>query len=236
MSMAESTWTWTTRCSNRWTFRGPKIFFRVVSETNPLNTLEAIFHYTLNMTAGPSKIDKRNPKKLAEITYNYIEAERLKTKNRINMAIEGAEDLDEVRDSVTKEVEKATKYVDLLVDTEIRQHQSSAERIGIEKVASNLGIEDPVVCKFGVIDKKLCDNCKKLWHNENNLYIPTVYRLSELSAGYNTDWKTPIPTVGTTHPHCRHVLTFIPPNFGFTKDGTLVFKGLGYDIWEDQRG
>lgn len=216
-------------------FKGPKIFFQVVSDTNPLNTLEAVFHYTMNMTAGPTKFDKRNPKKLAEITSNYIEAERLKTKNRIQMAIAGAEDIDEVEEAVSEEIDKATKYVDLLIDTEIRQHQSIAEKVGIEKVSASLGIEDPVVCKFGVIDNKLCDNCKKLWHTEN-LRIPKVYKMSELSSGYNTDWKNPIPTVGTTHPHCRHIMTFIPPNFGFDKSGALVFKGLGYDIWEEQRG
>lgn len=137
-------------------FKGPKIFFQVISDTNPLNTLEAVFHYTMNMTAGPTKFDSRNPKKLAEITSNYIEAERLKTKNRIQMAISGAEDIEEVEEVVSEEIGKATKYVDLLLDTEIRQHQSFAEKVGIEKVSASLGIEDPVVCKFGIIDDKLC--------------------------------------------------------------------------------
>lgn len=66
-----------------------------------------------------------------------------------------------------------------------------------------------------------CDNCKLLWHTEGNLRIPKVYKMSELSSGYNTDWKNPIPTVGTTHPHCFDKETEV-----LTERGWIYFKNV----------
>ena len=71
---------------------------------------------------------------------------------------------------------------------------------------------------------------------QENLYIPRVYKLSELKDGYNKDHKNPIPTVSCTHPHCRHTLTMVPPNYGFDMRGNITFKGFGHDEYQHQRG
>jgi hypothetical protein len=117
----------------------------------------------------------------------------------------------------------------MLVNTETKIAQAYAEREGINRVAASVGVEDPVVAKLGIIDDKMCKNCRKLWHTPGNIWIPKVYKMSELQEGYNKDWKNPVPTVGPTHPNCRHGLTFIPPNFGFDQSGNITFKGLGWD-------
>lgn len=218
-------------------FTGPKIYFEVLNSVNPLDTLEGVYNYTYAMLYGPgAKPSKKRAKKLAQITGNYIEAERLKTINKIMVGIDEADTVEEVQDAISTQMDKTTSYINKLVATEVRNTQANAEREGIEKIGASIGVDDPVVCKLGVVDPKLCDNCKKLWHSDDNIKVPKVYKLSQLKDGYNSDHKNPKPTTLATHPHCRHVLTMVPPNFGFTDDGVITFKGFGYDIYEDQRG
>lgn len=218
-------------------FSGPRIYFEVLGSVNPLDTLEGVYNYTYTMLYGPgAKPSKKRAKQLSQITGNYIEAERLKTINKIMMGIEKAKDFDEVKEEIDKYVGKATSYVKKLVNTEVRHVQANAEREGIEKLGASISVDDPTVCKLGVVDKKLCKCCKKLWHTEDNIHVPKVYKLSELKDGYNDNHKSPTATIGPTHPHCRHVLTMVPPNFGFTDKGVIQFKGFGYDVYAEQRG
>ncbi len=218
-------------------FTGPSIYFELVDDLNPLNTLEGIYHYTASMMYGSSfKPSVKRVKTLNRITDNYIEAERLKTINKIMQAAEQGESLDDIESMLKETLDKSAEYVDMLVVTEARNVQANAEREGIEKVAASIGVEDPIVCKYGKIDDKMCPVCRYLWHSEENIYIPKVYKLSELKDGYNTSTKDPIPTVLASHPRCRHILTLIPPNFGFNARGQIEFKGFGYDIYSEQRG
>lgn len=218
-------------------FKGPKIYFEIVDETNPMETLEGIYTYTKFMINGPNyKVNKQELKQISDITNNYIEAERLKTKNKIIESINRSDNIEEIQKELAKQMDKTSNYINLLVGSETRGIQSKAESAGIVEVASSLGIEDPVICKRGVIDNRLSDQCKGLWHTNANIAVPTVYKLSELSGGYNTDMKNPKPTTGLTHVNCRHVMSFVPPNFGFDQNGNLVFKGFGHDEYENQKG
>lgn len=217
-------------------FTGPRIYFELVDDLNPLNTLEGLYHYTANMMYGTSfKPSIKRIKNLNRITDNYIEAERLKTINNVMQAAEQGKSLDDIEEMIKETLDKSSEYVDMLVITEARNVQANAEREGVEKIAASIGVEDPTVCKVGVIDDKMCHVCRRLWHSEDNIYIPKVYKLSELFDGYNKSAKDPIPTVLASHPRCRHVLTFIPPNFGFNNRGVIEFKGFGYDVYAEQR-
>lgn len=216
-------------------FKGPKIFFTLLRDMNMLNTLDGIYRYTLGATFGPGlEPDESRMKKLSDMTGNYIESQRLKTINQVLMSIDKGTNLSEVREELEAQVGKATSYVDTLLNTEIRFIQASAEKQGIETLGASLGIDDPTIVKLGVTDSKLCKVCKKLWHSEGNLKVPKAYKLSELKGGY-CDHKDPEPTDGPSHPNCRHVLTMVPPNFGFNSNGVIQFKYFGYDFYESQR-
>ena len=218
-------------------FTGPKIYFELVDDLNPLDTLEGLYHYTASMMYGSTfKPSIKRIKGLNRVTDNYIEAERLKTINNVIKAAEQGQSLDQIEEMIKKTMDKSSTYVDMLVVTEARNVQANAEREGVEKIAASIGVEDPVVCKVGVVDDRMCKVCRALWHTDENLFVPKVYRLSELHDGYNQSAKDPIPTVLASHPRCRHVLTFIPPNFGFNARGVIEFKGFGYDIYKEQRG
>lgn len=217
-------------------FKGPKIFFEVVQTSNPLESLEGLFRYTYQMLNPGKEPEETTVKTLAVITGNYIESERLRTIDRIITAVEEAENESAISEAVKTGIDKATKYIDMLVNNEARVIQAYAERAGISQVAADIGVEDPIVAKLGVIDERMCDNCRELWHSPENIKIPKVYKMSELVEGYNKDHKNPIPTIGPTHPRCRHVMTFVPPNFGFGSNGQIQFKGFGHDEYIAQHG
>lgn len=217
-------------------FKGPKIFFEVVRSSSPLESIEGIYRYTYEMLNPGQKPDESQIKGLARITGNYIDAERLKTKNRILADVESSGTLKEADAVIRENIERASSYIDMLVNNEARIVQAYAERNGINQLGASLGIDDPVVAKLGVIDVRMCKNCKKLWHTPENIRVPKVYKMSELQEGYNRDHKNPTPTVGPTHPRCRHVMTFVPPNFGFDRSGQITFKGFGYDVYAEQHG
>lgn len=217
-------------------FTGPKIYFEVVEQTNPLETLEGVYNFTYNMLYGAgAKPNPKRVKQLMKITGNYLDAERLRTVNHVLNAIESAKTFDDVKEVVEKQMEKTNGYVNMLVGNEIRNIQANAEKEGIEKLGAAIGVEDPVVCKLGVVDDKLCKYCRPLWHTDENPMIPKVYKLSELKDGY-MNHKDPQPTILASHPSCRHVTSMIPPGFGFTNQGVITFKGFGYDIYAEQRG
>lgn len=217
-------------------FKGPKIYFEVLKQSNPLESLEGVFRYAVTALYGPgADIDDDQIRKLAEIAGNYIESERLRTLNRVLTDVLHSEDHDELEEAVSESLQRATTYVNLLTESETRIAMAYAEREGITQLAASLGIEDPIVAKLGKVDGKTCKNCKKLWHMDDNLAVPKVYKLSELAEGYMKDQKNPEPTVGHTHPNCRHVMTFIPPNFGFTDGGVIQFKGFGWNEYDHQR-
>jgi hypothetical protein len=217
-------------------FKGPSIYFQVVKQTDPIDTLEGLYNYTIAHMFSPSaKVNEEDIEHLSDITANYIDAKKLQVANRIMHDVMQAETWDEALKSIKDHFADTTSYLKTLLNTETRITQAYAEKEGIQQVAQAVGVDDPVVAKLGVIDDKMCENCRKLWHLESNIRVPKVYKMSELAEGYNKDYKNPIPTLGPTHPNCRHILTFIPPNFGFNEFGRIEFKSLNYNVWEDQR-
>lgn len=221
------------RLLGRW-FRGPTMYFSVVNETDPLDTLEGAYRYALNMMFGANaSVDEREMKALNQIAANYFEAERLRRINQTIADISGANTEQEMLDAIQNNIDQASSYVQKLVTTETRNMQAYAERDGINRLGAEIGVEDPIVVKLGVVDDKICKACKKLWHDPTNLHRPRPWKMSELRDGYNKSQSDPIPTVSATHPNCRHVMSMVPPNYGFTANGVIQFKSFGYDYYED---
>ncbi len=216
-------------------FKGPSIYFEVTKQHNPMESIEGIYKYVLKMLSPGAAENEAHIKSLSEIASNYIEAERLRIQSYILQDVAQAKTPEEAEEKVKETLDKASGYLDTLVATETRTAQAFAEKDGIIQVAASLGIDDPIVYKTGVVDKKLCHNCKVLWHSDGNIWVPKVYRLSELQDGYNRDSKNPIPTLNPTHPHCRHVMSMLPPNFGFDERGTPRFIAFGHDEYVRQR-
>lgn len=217
-------------------FKGPRIYFQVVKQSDPMETLEGLYRYTMMHMFGPNaKINEENIEDLSEITGNYIDAHKLKVANKIMADVAQAKTSKEAVKAIKENVEKADDYISMLVSNEVKTVQSYAEREGITQVSSSIGVKDPVIAKLGVIDEKMCNNCKKLWHSKSNIRIPKVYKMSELIDGYNSDQKNPIPTTGPTHPNCRHTMTFVPPDYGFDQNGQIIFVGIGHDEYSHQK-
>lgn len=217
-------------------FKGPYIYFEVIDDLDPMNTLEGLVKYTMHALYGPNaQISDDLLSQLSQRVDQYFDIEKDNVTKQILQEAKSADSFEDFKHVLVEQLDSVTSRVNLLVTSESRIAQAYAEKEGIMQLAASIGVTDPTVAKFGVIDDKTCENCIKLWHQPDNLFIPKVYKLSELKDGYN-EGPVPIPTVGPTHPHCRHVLTFISPNFGFDERGRVKFMYLGYDVYADQRG
>lgn len=217
-------------------FKGPKMYFDVVRRTDPLHTIEGIYTFTLKMLYGPeAKPKQSNIKNLAEITSNYIDAQEMKVKNHIIADVQKAKTPSEAIRLVRGHFEKAGEYLDLLVANEAHITQAYASREGITKLASDIGVDDPTVVFLGVTDHKICKYCKSMYHDRANLKMPKPYKLSQVREGYfkPKEWDGKTPHQVPLHPRCRHVMSFVPPNFGFNSAGVIVFKEIGYDFHKD---
>ena len=218
-------------------FTGPRIFFQVVKDVNPMDTLEGLYRYVLVHTTQSSKTkaNEHDVEDLAEIFGNYTDAAKLKFANKIMAEVAAAETPKEAVEAVRENIETATSYVKTLVNAEAQTTVAYANREGIAQIASSQGVADPTVMKLGVIDNKMCESCRGLWHQEGNIRIPKVYKMSELQDGYNTDHKNPVPTVGSTHCNCRHILSYLPDGYGFSAAGQIEFRDFGHDEHAHQR-
>lgn len=214
-------------------FRGPKIYFEILKDIPFAETLEGLYRYSLGLSSGGDiEPDFKRLQKLSSILDNYIEAEKLKSTNKILVGVEGAEDINEVQKVISEQMDKSASYIETLMSTEVRTVQAYAEKDGIERLSAAINDSNPTVVKLGQVDGKLCEHCRNLWHTEENINVPKAYKLSELKGGY-MDHHSPEPTLGPSHPRCRHVLSYVPPNFGFNNQGVIEFKGFGYDYYED---
>lgn len=219
-------------------FSGPSITFSVETP-DPMLSLEAIYRHAGSVLYGPSfKPDRDNLDHAIEITSNYLEAERLKTLNKVVKGIEQAKNKAEAASVIKDELDRASGYVNMLAVTEARTVQAYAERDGIVRVAADMGIDDPLVAFLGRVDAKTCKYCLAMYHMPGNWSVPRVYKLSEVHQGYfrAKDWDGQEIFGAPLHPNCRHVMTFVPPGYGFDDAGHIKFVGPGYDLLAVQRG
>jgi hypothetical protein len=219
-------------------FSGPRLLFEMIS-VDPKDTIEGVFRFAMFALYGSSKkSDSETVEKLSRITANYIDAAKHKALNNIEMTISEAKDTDDLLSRIQEQMEKENSKVNQIVVTETRNASAMAETTGIIELASDLGISDPTVVKIGRRDGKTCKVCKHLWWHDYEKNIPKAYKLSELKDGYNKSGRpeNADATILASHPHCRCILTFCPPNFGYDSNGRAVFKYLGFDEWKDQRG
>lgn len=217
-------------------FKGPTIYFDVIRTSDPLLSIEGLYRYALHHMYGPgADVDEDLLRKLANITGNYIDAEKLKTINVALQHVEQSKTLKDLKDGLREIFDKATTKIEQITVTEARNVSNLAEREGIMQLAATFGVADPVVARLGPLDAKTCKICKKLWHDDSNPLIPKLYKASEIMDGYSNH-KEPIPTWNATHPNCRHVWITVAPNYGFDERGKLKFIAFGHDELSVRRG
>jgi hypothetical protein len=219
-------------------FSGSSIYFEATNP-DPMDSLESVWRYTNSLLYGiHGAMDEDYLKELSTITGNYVEAERLRTFNTIIKNVRAAATPEEAKEALEAAMEHATSKIDTIVNTETRTVQAFAEKSGIQRIASDIGIEDPNVAFLGIVDSKTCKYCLAMYHMPDNHHVPRVYRLSQVQDGYwkAKDWDGESVHNVPLHPNCRHIMTFIAPNMGFDKSGQLQFVAFGHDEYEAQRG
>jgi hypothetical protein len=202
---------------------------------DPTATLEGAYKYAMHALYGPgANNDPQEIERLNEIAQTYLDAERLRTKNALLHSIEGAVTQKDTREAIKEVFDKAKHKIAMITHQELGAAASHAEFAGISQVAAAQGVSDPVVYKISIKDLKLCPVCIELWCSDNNLYIPKLYKLSELKDGYSTN-KERVPTLNPSHINCRCRLSYLPQGFAFNESGKAYFKELGHDEYAVQQ-
>jgi len=175
---------------------------------------------------------------------NYIDSYREATKVKVTRAVDSwlqeaamtgvKTDMETVLGGELATVwGKVTSDMQRLVDTEASNARNTGALDGIIRVNAAHEIEDPVVVFIVVRDSKLCEECRRL-HLMDDGVTPRAYYISELGHSYHKKGED-TPKLGGLHPHCRCSLVTIMPGFGFSDAGSIVFKGIGYDVIKEQR-
>lgn len=137
--------------------------------------------------------------------------------------------LDEIKKTTTNNLAR-------IVNTETMSAANYGAVDGIIEAAKSIGISDPIIFKITYDHPTRCENCERL-HLLDDKITPRVYKLSEVAA--STNFKNPVISIGSPHPSCYCVLTFLSPGFGF-KSGKITFignneNGIPWNEWEYQR-
>lgn len=218
-------------------FAGNRIYFSAAQSAPFESTIEGLYRYALKAHNPDAEVDEESLRTLMQITNNYIEAHKLKVINStLNDAL-GAKKAEDLLEVVKVNLDKAAKYMDMLIATETQMVRAYANKEGIQQVAASINDGDPFVFWSGVVDPKLCAVCRAMYHSIDDVWVPKVFRLSELQSGYfnKKEWDGHSPYTNG-HPRCRHSMTYLPKNFGFDEKGRISFKFIGYDPIIDQRG
>lgn len=214
-------------------FDGPVKYRMLAATSDRKFTLDGIYLYTLTLLYGIGiSPDNKELEGLAEVSQNYFEMQRLKATNQLLTSLNAAKTKKEINQIIKDVFNKSYNSIELLLNTETKTVQAYAEMHGVSNLAAKDGISDPVIVKFGIVDDRICETCKKLWHDKDNLFVPRPWKMSELNFGYSTH-KDVKATIGPTHPRCRHTISYVPPNHGFSESGKLVFKHEGYNYYEE---
>lgn len=218
-------------------FAGNKIFFTAAQNAPFETTIEGMYRYALKANNPDAEIDEDGLRTLMVIINNYIEARKLKVINEtLNDAL-NAKNADALFQVVKDNIDKATKYMEMLLITETQMVRAYANQQSIQAIAASVNDSDPFVFWSGVVDPKLCKWCRAMYHSMEDVWIPKVFRLAELQSGYFNPktWDGHSP-YKAGHPRCRHSMLYLPKNFGFDNKGMIKFKYIGYDPIIDQRG
>ena len=166
---------------------------------------------------------------------NFIDSYKAKTKADLVKVLDfvgtGKEEV------ISKKIEdvwkKATVDINRLVVTEAQVAKNMGVVDGIVKVNEVRGVEDPTIAFITMRDNKVCLECKRLHLLEDGT-TPRVWKLSEVGTGYHKKGENN-PKIAGPHCNCRCSLVTILPGQGFGKNGLVVSKELGYDVFEEQR-
>lgn len=219
-------------------FTGPRLYFQVVESSDLNESMEGMFRNAIHTIWPDAKVDEHLIETLAIIGGDYLEAERLKTKNRLLNDLSQATTQKEINKVLSSNFNRAETYIEMLLNTETRIVQAHAERSGIQQVAASIGDDDPTVVMLGVVDKKVCHECRQMYHDPINPHKPIPYKLSQLKEGYfkRKLWDGKTPFISPLHPRCRHCISYCPKGYGFPDGGSIKFVSYDYDYYKDYYG
>jgi len=205
--------------------------------------LISIFMTGLN-TTSPTSEEKDILKTSLRITEAYIDGLKSRTQTRIldkiNSEVESYSSrseqlsLNKIREIMGKEFSLAGNNFKIAINSEANKIRNLSTAMKIEKLSTAKGIKDPYVFWVVTLDEKTADKPEKTLHLIPGTTTPRVWRLSEIKHEF---WKKGMEqtSIYGGHPHCRCVLTYMAPGWGFDAKGKVKYRGRGHDEYSFQK-
>ena len=199
--------------------------------------LISIFMKGLNSTS-PTADEKDVLKTSLQITKAYIDGLKSRTQTRIldkiNSEVESYHgngeqlSLNKIREIMGKEFSLAGNNFKLAINSEANKIRNMSTALKIEKLSTAKGIPDPYVFWIVTLDEKTADKPEKTLHLIPGTTTPRVWKLSEIKHEFWKKGMTQTSIYGG-HPHCRCVLTYLAPGWGFDAKGKVKYRGRNHD-------
>lgn len=168
-----------------------------------------------------SSLARTTSKKLSEI---QVKGE---IKDVVQAGVELSRSYQEVARDLVNQLKEPNRNWTRVAATEMHAARQKGIAIAIiqgEDVYEDAEGEDSFVAV--VHDDDACDDCKRIY-NDPKTGHPRILRLKELLANEGTNYQRPWrqnaqPVVPPLHPHCYGRLRYIPPGWGWNKDGRFT--------------
>ncbi len=210
------------------------------SQGKPSHEIIKLFVEALG-NRDPNKIEREALKHIIRTTQTYIESLKNKTISETLNIVNGSINKDGVSNQelfakIKENLDKTAIHLKNIVETQTTTTRNVAKALTITKVGESNGVSDPIV--FFVLNRS---GSKVFKHCLNNHLLPDqitprVFKLSEVGHEFLThaDREAGKISLSGQHVSCKCQISYLPPNFGF-KNGSIAWKGLGYNEIEEQR-
>ena len=200
--------------------------------------LPSLFVQSLNIR--PSSKEEEVLKNLLENANHYVDALKARTKAKLfeDLAAMGANsvDPDKLKKIISENFAKSGRHFQMIAETEATKVRNMGKVLTITKVASDMGVEDPLVFFILIRDAATCEDC--IDNHTVDGTTPKVIKLSDVKVTYlsKEERKEGKCSVSGQHPSCRCTMAYLPGGFGFNKNGSMTYISMNHNEYNHQRG
>lgn len=220
--------------------RNKRIIF---STSDNSQTLIHLFIKALG-NKSPNQAEEEALKQMLSIANSYVDSLKEKTKAQVVSSVSNyyqqqnlrneAPVSDDLINIIKENMEKSKSQLDIIANAESKNVTNMGNILKITRMASEQGIQRPIVFYNVIYDDRTAEQPEKNIHLIDGTLIPRLWYVDELSTEY---WKKGMkaPSIWGGHPNCRCKISYLAPGFGFNESGKITYKGHGHNELREQR-
>ena len=185
----------------------------------------------------PNQHEREQFKMMLISLHEYIQALKSRTKARVvsdlNAYLKEDRDQDDIKEMLKENFDRAKNELNVIVNAGSNEIRNRGTALKILRVAKTVQDEDPTVYFSVIVDERNDPETYRL-HLLPDRKTPRTYKLSEIENTYHKKgdkW----PKIHGTNPNCRCTLQYLPPGYGFNKNGHLQYKSKDWNELKHQR-